>query len=58
MWVSNVHTSDFILNPLFLKHHYPYYIKVPFDHKYRYNAISIGQISDWTIKFNCKLSYS
>ena len=47
IWVSNVHTFDFNLNPSFwisLD-----YIKVTFDNNYRYNGISIGLISDWII---------
>ena len=51
IWLSNVHTFDFLLNPLF---GYFYCIKVTFDNNYRYNAISIGLISDW-IKVSCSL---
>ena len=45
IWVSNIHTFNFFLIILFFE--YPYCIKVTFDNNYRYNAISIGLISDW-----------
>ena len=45
IWVSNGHTFDFLLNPLFLYRPSPYCIKVSFDKNYRYDAISIGLIS-------------
>ena len=38
VWLSNVHTFDFIINPLF---GYFYCMKVTFDNNYRYNAVSI-----------------
>ena len=43
IWVSNEHTFDFLLNPLFW---------ISLLNKNRYNAISIGLISDW-IKVIC-----
>ena len=49
IWLSNGHTLDFLINPLF---GYFYCIKVTFDNNYKYNAISIGLISE-RIKVSC-----
>ena len=49
-WTLNIRLNvDFLINPLF---GYPYCIKFTFDKNYRYNASSIGLISDW-IKVSC-----
>ena len=47
--MDRVHTFDFLLNPLF---GYSYCIKVVFDNNDRYDAISMGLISDWTTNIN------
>ena len=47
IWLFNVHTFDFLLLILFLD---ILLYKVTFDNNYRYNAISIGMLSNW-IKF-------
>ena len=41
--MDRVHTFDFLLNPLF---GYSYCVKVVFDNNDRYDAISMGLISD------------
>ena len=51
VWISNLETCKFLLNPVMLDITFPYYVtcnKDKFDYKSRYDAISIGLISDWT----------
>ena len=51
VWISNLETFNFLLNPVMLDITFPYYVictKYKFDYKSRYYGISIGLISDWT----------
>ena len=49
IWISTVETSNFVLNPLLLDIILSNTCnKDTFDYRYRYNAISIELISDWT----------
>ena len=51
IWISTVETFNFLFNLLLLDITFPTTCyKDTFDNNYRYNAISIGLISDWTMK--------
>ena len=53
IWISNVHTSDFLLNPLVGYFYCIYCMKVTFDNNYRYNATSTGNIRSFSFSWIC-----